>query len=289
MYRDEHLDSCGIISLPTPLAQDEALRDPLFRLIFRDRASPGPHVDRFAADVILQGFDNGAAEADVQAYFQREFFDLTPPLRYDTGRLFTAQFRARIAGDAFISTPRPDGTVGYNRAAGGFPQRRQQLTKAGAEIVANGDGLLLPFLVVEYKGDDRTSQGKLYTAANQVMGGSATSVQMAESLNRRLEQSWRAAGTPTSFRSPPTSINTTIFSLVTNGMVARLCATRRHGDEYKMQRIGIYLLQRPENMIDLRKHIMNILDWGQNERLASIQAALDEIDGLEAFVQDQAT
>lgn len=56
----------------------------------------------------------------------------------------------------------------------------------GAEMVANNQGLLYPFFVIEFKRDGPSENRRLWIAANQCDGGSASRVNIAERPNHRL-------------------------------------------------------------------------------------------------------
>ena len=44
-----------------------------------------------------------------------------------------------------------------------------------------------------------------------------------------------------------------------------------------MASVENFLLHRPDHYLEFQKHVQNIIDWGKNERLQSIQEALDTL------------
>ena len=44
-----------------------------------------------------------------------------------------------------------------------------------------------------------------------------------------------------------------------------------------MQKVKSFLLQEPEQYVEFRKHIRNIIDWGKDKRLEEIRKSLDSL------------
>jgi hypothetical protein len=44
-----------------------------------------------------------------------------------------------------------------------------------------------------------------------------------------------------------------------------------------MQNVKSFLLQEPEQYLDFRKHVLNIIGWGKDKRLKDIQKSLDDL------------
>ncbi|KAF5972207.1 hypothetical protein FCOIX_9474 [Fusarium coicis] len=42
-----------------------------------------------------------------------------------------------------------------------------------------------------------------------------------------------------------------------------------------MQKIKTFILQRPEEFLEFRRFVRNIIDWGRDEHLESIKSSLD--------------
>ena len=80
-------------------------------------------------------------------------------------------------------------------------------------MVANSQGLVYPFLAVEFKADGPSGSGSMWVATNQCLGGSASCVNIAEGLNRQLRQCKSDKVQP---------IGSTAFSIAMNGRGAIL-------------------------------------------------------------------
>ncbi|TAQ90076.1 hypothetical protein B7494_g1587 [Chlorociboria aeruginascens] len=73
-------------------------------------------------------------------------------------------------------------------------------------------------------------------------------------------------------------INSIAFSIAMNGIEARLYISWKHNNlDYHMRRIKSFALQEPEQYVEFRKHVLNIIDWGNNKRLAQIRKSLDDL------------
>lgn len=63
-----------------------------------------------------------------------------------------------------------------------------------------------------------------------------------------------------------------------NDTEARLYISWKHNElDYHMTYVDCFYLHDPEQYLRLRKYILNILDWGRNERLEGIRKALDSL------------
>ncbi|KAL2681143.1 hypothetical protein Neosp_008747 [[Neocosmospora] mangrovei] len=62
-----------------------------------------------------------------------------------------------------------------------------------------------------------------------------------------------------------------------NGTEARLFISWKQQDLFNVQKVRSFALQEPDHFIEFRKYVRNIIDWGRDERLRSIQAALDTL------------
>ncbi|KAK5656497.1 hypothetical protein OQA88_4474 [Cercophora sp. LCS_1] len=63
-----------------------------------------------------------------------------------------------------------------------------------------------------------------------------------------------------------------------NGTEARLYVSWKHNDlDYYMQKVDSFLLQEPQDYIEFRKHVKNIIDWGKDKRLKEIRESLDTL------------
>ena len=60
-----------------------------------------------------------------------------------------------------VSIPVPDMLYGYN-CLRAFPQQQAQLRSIGNEMIANTQGLLYPFFVIEFKADSPRGSGSMW-------------------------------------------------------------------------------------------------------------------------------
>lgn len=269
-YRDTNLASNNIYLRPLHEPFPEDIAD-LVDYIGRDRGSPGPFPDQVRQDAELNELWAGAGEAKVEEYFRGKIF----PKYGSSGSLDRAD-RQQMAkwtvpyteeSEHNVSTPVPDIFYGYNRN-GAFPQHQDQLNSMGTEMVASNQyhGLLYPFFVIEFKGDD----GSMWVATNQCLGASASCVNVAEKLNRQLRQLNSGEVRP---------IDSAAFSIAMNGTEARLHITWKHNEtHYYMAQVKGFLLQDPSQYIKFRKYVRNIIDWGNDRRLNEIRVSLDLLE-----------
>jgi hypothetical protein len=109
----------------------------------------------------------------------------------------------------------------------------------------------------------------MVVATNQCLGASATCVSIAETLNRRLKEC----------RSDMVqSINSSTFSVATNGVDARLYISWKQDDlDYYTATVKNFQLQEPEQYVEFRKYVRNIVQWGADRRLKEVRDALDTL------------
>ena len=75
-----------------------------------------------------------------------------------------------------------------------------------------------------------------------------------------------------------TPIDTSCFSISMNGTEARLFVAWKEDQDFIVQKIRSFSLQEADQFLQFRKYVLNIMDWGRNERLESIRSALDLLD-----------
>lgn len=123
---------------------------------------------------------------------------------------------------------------GYNRD-GMSPQQQTQLASSmGIDIVANSQGMIFPFFVIEFKADSPGTSKGLWVATNQCLGASASCVNIAERLNRQLRECKNQEVTP---------IDSATFSIAMNGTEARLYISWKHSElDYYMRDVESFLL-----------------------------------------------
>ncbi|KAK8119981.1 uncharacterized protein PG998_004607 [Apiospora kogelbergensis] len=126
--------------------------------------------------------------------------------------------------------------------------------------------LSFPFFVVEVKAYGHTN-GNLWVATNQCIGGSLTCVEAISQLNKLLESCKGA---------PP--VGNMAFSIAMDQLNAQFYVSwKTEEGKYYMQEVDYVCLKRPEGYLKLRRYIHSILDWGRGPRLKEIQKALDTI------------
>ncbi|KAK3373232.1 hypothetical protein B0T24DRAFT_593463 [Lasiosphaeria ovina] len=221
-------------------------------------------VDHVRQDPLeLRGLD----EPEVEDYFRDRVFpkpDEEDDLRRSDRQPMSRHAVPNYGSSLRISNPIPDMMYGYSRHHA-FPQQQTQLISMGSEPMANTQGLMYPFFVIEFKGNG----GDLWVATNQCLGGSASCVNIAERLNRQLKAYKSSKVKP---------VDSTAFSIAMNGTEARLYVSWKHSDlDYYMQKVDSFLLQKPQDYIEFRKHVKNIIDWGKDTRLKEIRESLDTL------------
>ena len=104
----------------------------------------------------------------------------------------------------------------------------------GNEMVANTHDLIYPFFVIEFKADGPGGSGSMWAATNLCPGGSASCINIAERLNRRLKQCKNDEVRP---------IDSAVFSIAMNGTEARLYISWKHNElDYYMRNVKSFLL-----------------------------------------------
>ncbi|KAG9234006.1 hypothetical protein BJ875DRAFT_462680 [Amylocarpus encephaloides] len=244
----------------------------LVNLVRKDRDSPDLSPDQVKQNTRLERLDMDTGEPDVERYFYAHVFPDPEPTdmlqrtdRNPMAKHVVPDFGSKLK----VSTPVPDILFGYSRN-GAFPQQQTQLRSMGNEMVANTQGLVYPFFVVEFKADGPGGSGSMWAATNQCLGGSVSCVNVAERLNRQMRQ----------YKNKKVrSINSAAFSISMNGTEARLYVSWKHDElKYYMRKVDSFLFQKPEDYVEFRKHVLNIIDWGKDERLKEV---IKSLDGLE--------
>ena len=237
----------------------------------KDRDSPGPSPDQVWQDMGLEYLEMGTGEPDVEDYFKSKIFAKPEPLG-SLKRIDKIPMAKHIVPDVGsklkVSIPVPDMLYGYN-SIGAFPQQQAQLRFMGNEMVANSQDLIYPFFVIEFKADGPGGYGSLWVATNQCVGASVSCVNVTERLNRQLRQCKSDKVQP---------IDSAAFSIAMSGTEARLYISWKHNElDYYMRKVKSFSLQEPEQYVEFRKHVRNIIDWGRDKRLKEIQNSLDSL------------
>ncbi|KAH6982260.1 hypothetical protein BKA56DRAFT_485344 [Ilyonectria sp. MPI-CAGE-AT-0026] len=235
----------------------------------RDRDSPGPTLDQVWEDKGLEKLAMGANKSVVRKYFQETIFPDPDPgdsLQCSDGEPMAEHAVPNTSSILKVSIPVPDMLYGYDEQEA-FPQQQTQLVSMGTEMIGNNQNyhIIYPFLVIEVKGDGESMWG----AMNQCLGGSASCVNVAENLNRRLRPYESDMVHP---------IDSAAFSIAMNGAEARLYLTWKDNEQdYYMTTVDRFLLQDPEHYLKFRKYVLNIIDWGRGRRLEEIRKSLDNL------------
>ncbi|KAG9236262.1 hypothetical protein BJ875DRAFT_503484 [Amylocarpus encephaloides] len=133
----------------------------------------------------------------------------------------------------------------------------------------NSQDLIYPFFVTEFKADGPGGSGSLWVATNQCLGASVSCVNVAECLNRQLRRCKSDKVQP---------IDSAAFSIAMSGTEARLYISWKHNElDYYMRKVKSFSLQEPEQYVEFRKHVRNIIDWGKDWRLKEIRKSLDSL------------
>jgi hypothetical protein len=268
MYRDINLAVNNIYMRSSREKLPQHINDLITRMR-KDRDSPGPSSDELWQDRTLELLGMGPTKPEVEKYFQGRIFPDCGPddsLKRSDRQPMAKHTVPNVGDKLKVSTPVPDMLYGYHRQ-NAFPKQQGQLITMGTEMVATSQGLIYPFLVIEFKGDGPSGSGSLWVATNQCLGGSASCVNTAERLNRQLQQCTSHA---------IQAIDSAAFSIALNGTEARLYVSWKHNElDYYMVNIDSFLVQKPKDYVEFRKYVRNIIDWGREKRLDEIRNSLD--------------
>ncbi|KAI9054230.1 hypothetical protein LZ554_001398 [Drepanopeziza brunnea f. sp. 'monogermtubi'] len=238
----------------------------LVKDMHKDRKSPGPRSAQLPHDIQdLENLEMGTAEAAVKVCFESNIFEKPrgpeASILKRVDNLPMLSHAVPSTNPSFkVSDPKPDMVYGYG--PGAFPQREQS-TSMGKEAMANSEGLLYPFFVIEFEAD------RLWVATNQCLGASATCINIAQSLSNRLKQCES---------DQVRKLDSAAFSIAMNGTEARLYISWKHSElDYYTRKVDSFLLERPEDYGRFRKIVRNIIDWGRIKRLGEIRSSLDDL------------
>lgn len=275
-YRDVNLAMNNIHLLHPSTDFPEDIGNILNR-IRQARDSPGPSLDEVQNDSDLHDLWMSAAELDVEDYFKSKIF-LNPKKsdslkRSDRAPMARNAVPPRVGQNpAKVSYPIPDRLYRYNLTeAFSFPQRKQ-LRSMGTPIPANRHGLIYPFLLIEFKGDDSGGARSFWVATNQCLGGAATCLNVVEHLNTILRQLEKK-------KAKVHFMKNVVFSIALSGTEARLHISWKHDAvTYHMAKVEDFALQKPKDYLEFRQQVLNIIDWGKDERLKGILRTVKDIE-----------
>ncbi|OAL07200.1 hypothetical protein IQ06DRAFT_288957 [Phaeosphaeriaceae sp. SRC1lsM3a] len=270
LYRIQNLGNNGIW-LRKPTEDLPARLQSILCRVRQPRTSPPPDLPD------PSDLEMGTDESTTEAYFKDNL--LRPrfgPVRRDEKLLMEKSTVPNNPNSIHrVCAPKPDAYYGYDRYTA-FPQSQQIFLGNITHMSANTNDLIYPFFFIEIKADGPQSSCSLWTATNQCLGGASASIKMIETLDNHVRE---CAG------AELLQLNNVAFSIAMSGTEGRLYISWKGDDgEYFTQKVSDYLLQRPQEMLLLRQHALNIIDWGKTERLQQIQSALDavvEADRLE--------
>lgn len=241
----------------------------------RKRESPEPHPDQLLKSKGYTNIVDGCTEEDVRHFFVKHIqqdCEESDRVKVSHDAPMRAEWRIGNENNESlpISIPKPDILYGY-QAEDGFKYHRTQLASLGRSMASNGPGNILPFFVVELKSQGPGSRGSLWVAENQVLGGASSCVSMVSYLNDQLR------ATASSHGEPVHQIDTATFSVAMSNTEARLYISwEKEKFHYYTQRYKSFALAEPEQYLEFRRYVRNIIDWGAHERLDSIRHALDD-------------
>ena len=242
----------------------------------RERGSPRLTAQEIIAITERDRFRYYYAESEVEQFVSGRLFPCSNTQFMRTDRLPMAKHTIPLSQTSFnlqLTNPIPDMIYGYEAENSFTEGQRALLPFMGQENPVNSVNLMLPFLVIEFKGAD----GSLWVAENQALCAAAACIKVAESL---MEQLTRLS------RGPINRFDTCAFSIAMNGELARLYISWRNDGKYFATTVRSYLLLDPAHYTTFRDHVRNIIAWGRNTRLNQITNTLDNI--LEASRREQA-
>ena len=125
------------------------------------------------------------------------------------------------------------------------------------------------FFIIEFKSDSLEGSGSLWAATNQCLRSFASGVNIAERLNRQRMQCKNTEAR---------LINSAVFSIAMTGTQARLFVSWKHNElDYYTQRVKGFILQDPQQYVEFRKHVRNIINWGKGKCLEEIRDSLHNL------------
>lgn len=173
---------------------------------------------------------------------------------------------------AKFSIPVPDSLYGYPLRA--FPKSLQRLLPRvlGRLEGANTAHTILPFLVVEFKGDG----GSMWACTNQCLGGASACVHMGHCLTTAL-LNWDLP-----------VYNNVVFSIALNGAVGSVYVAwkpimemgRQAGPvaRFHVQNVANFAFGELDNFLVFQRCVRNIIDWGRGKRLEDVTNLITQME-----------
>ncbi|KAK7955880.1 uncharacterized protein PG986_005102 [Apiospora aurea] len=243
----------------------------------RTSPEPTPEEARREMQTLKRMQHRGASEGEVEDWLKQKVFPDTDAIaRHGLDMRPKPTFQHCIPNSSNatpykVSKPIPDLVYGY-----ATDRRRTPFTSAqriaGSKMepemgkTDSHAALAFPFFVIEFKGDGPVN-GSLWVATNQCLGGSATCAETVSRLNYLLQQYPGAR-----------PVGNMAFSIAMSQNSAELYVSWKTEElEYYTREAAAFYLKRPEDFLDFRRYVKNILDWGKGPRLREIQEAFDII------------
>ncbi|RDA88859.1 hypothetical protein CP532_5506 [Ophiocordyceps camponoti-leonardi (nom. inval.)] len=269
-YRDRNLQMNDIFLLSIFEILPEDLQT-LVHCISRDCGVPGPSQEELNFNQDLDHLQMGAKECNVERYFHKTFDPTQQPNVCSDERLPMMKNTVPETTSRYkITNPAPDMLYGYRRRVSLTTRQQLCLSSVEADGLANSNGLVFPFLVVEFKADGPGFAGSLWDATNQCLGAASSCVNIAEGINTRLQKSGKDV-----------KFSTWVFSIAMNGSEARLFVTWKDRSRFYTRIVRSFLIHDAQHHSQFRDHVHNIIDWGENERLNEIRRLLDMLEEAE--------
>lgn len=270
-YRRDHLHDNGIRwephwdNIPAQTRQ-------LAETMYDKRSSPEPTRDEITASQDFQRLRNGCNEKAVEEYVKNHvIFDSNrhPKMQACGDVLMNSCWVPSQPCDDRVSQPKPDGLYGYDRASSFGDAHKLEMKSMRQRLESNNDGLTLPFLVIEYKGEGPASNGNLWVAENQCFGASSSCVNMASHLNAMLSDMSRYPG-------PIRRLDDAVFSIAMSNRTATLFVSWQ-GSQFYTAEVESFCVRKPKDLIEFRRIVRNIIDWGMDARLQQVYNCLDAL------------
>lgn len=240
----------------------------------KQRMSPEPSDEQVETNRLYQNMRLGCEEELVQVYIEQEVLSsLSREPRVAQSRkvsMYKDFVPSRpTPSNARVSQPKPDALYGYSEEHAFEEKHRVALDGLPARLAGTPSGLILPFLIMEYKGEGPCSNGNLWVAENQCIGAASTCVNIAQHLNKALKDISYHPG-------PVQQIDHATFSVAMSNRSATLFISwQAENLSFYTTEVNSFALSRPAQFRDFRRHMRNIVDWGANQRLLDIHNCLE--------------
>lgn len=270
-YRRDHLHDNGIRWEPYWDNVPNGTRQ-LAESMYAQRSSPEPSQREILASQDFQELRNGCNEKAVEEYVKSNvIFDRNrhAKLQRCGDVLIHNSWVPSLPGDDRVSQPKPDGLYGYDRNSSFGEAHKLEIKSMRQRLESNNEGLTLPFLVIEYKGEGPASNGNLWVAENQCFGASSACINMASHLNAMLSDMAHYPG-------PVKRLDETVFSIAMSNRSATLFVSWQDSHFFTAE-VESFSVRKPKDLIEFRRIVRNIIDWGMDTRLQQVYNCLDAL------------